>query len=204
MDALRTPAIRHNLLPRTRQRQDQFETHTRLRPHKDMGENTDTRQQDSRHQAQRHRHRNTRLLAGRRPRARHIRLRTATRLHRQGQRHTAGRRNLRSQQHSTEQRPPEPSTVGDKTINICLAAKPVGLVSLKSGDTPSTVIWGGSTLRITEVSPPDPPSGLTTVQHNTGQTTPAKGTTSRLLAQLGQASAIRPSSQASTSTSKNA
>jgi hypothetical protein len=46
-------------------------------------------------------------------------------------------------------------TVGDKTISICLAGKPVGLVSLRSGDTPSTVIWGGSTLRITEVSPPD-------------------------------------------------
>jgi hypothetical protein len=45
--------------------------------------------------------------------------------------------------------------VGDKTIDICLAGKPVGLVSLKSGDTPATVIWGGSTLRITEVSPPD-------------------------------------------------
>jgi hypothetical protein len=46
-------------------------------------------------------------------------------------------------------------TVGDKTISICLAGKPVGLVSLRSGDTPATVIWGGSTLRITEVSPPD-------------------------------------------------
>jgi hypothetical protein len=46
-------------------------------------------------------------------------------------------------------------TVGDKTISICLAGKPVGLVSLRSGDTPSTVIWGNSTLRITEVSPPD-------------------------------------------------
>jgi hypothetical protein len=46
-------------------------------------------------------------------------------------------------------------TVGDKKIDICLAGKPVGLVSLRSGDTPSTVIWGGSTLRITEVSPPD-------------------------------------------------
>jgi hypothetical protein len=45
--------------------------------------------------------------------------------------------------------------VGDKTIDICLAGKPVGLVSLKSGDTPATVIWGGSTLRMTEVSPPD-------------------------------------------------
>jgi hypothetical protein len=46
-------------------------------------------------------------------------------------------------------------TVGDKKIDICLAGKPVGLVSLRSGDTPATVIWGGSTLRITEVSPPD-------------------------------------------------
>jgi hypothetical protein len=46
-------------------------------------------------------------------------------------------------------------TVGDKTISVCLAGKPVGLVSLRSGDTPATVIWGGSTLRITEVSPPD-------------------------------------------------
>jgi hypothetical protein len=46
-------------------------------------------------------------------------------------------------------------TVGDKTISICLAGKPVGLVSIRSGDTPSTVIWGGSTLRVTEVSPPD-------------------------------------------------
>jgi hypothetical protein len=46
-------------------------------------------------------------------------------------------------------------TVGDKKIDICLAGKPVGFVSLRSGDTPSTVIWGGSTLRITEVSPPD-------------------------------------------------
>jgi len=46
-------------------------------------------------------------------------------------------------------------TVGDKTISICLAGKPVGLVSLRSGDTPATVIWGNSTLRITEVSPPD-------------------------------------------------
>jgi hypothetical protein len=46
-------------------------------------------------------------------------------------------------------------TVGDKTISVCLAGKPVGLISLRSGDTPATVIWGGSTLRITEVSPPD-------------------------------------------------
>jgi hypothetical protein len=45
--------------------------------------------------------------------------------------------------------------VGDKTINICLAGKPVGLVSLTSGNRPDKVIWGGSTLRITEVSPPD-------------------------------------------------
>jgi hypothetical protein len=68
--------------------------------------------------------------------------------------------------------------VGDKTINICLATKPVGLVSLKSGDTPSTVIWGGSTLRITEVSPPssiwaDDGAG------QDGADNPNKGTTSR-------------------------
>jgi hypothetical protein len=68
--------------------------------------------------------------------------------------------------------------VGDKTINICLAAKPVGLVSLTSGDTPSTVIWGGSTLRITEVSPPssiwaDDGAG------QDGADNPNKGTTSR-------------------------
>jgi hypothetical protein len=68
--------------------------------------------------------------------------------------------------------------VGDKTINICLAAKPVGLVSLKSGDTPSTVIWGGSRLRITEVSPPssiwaDDGAG------QDGPDNPNKGTTSR-------------------------
>jgi hypothetical protein len=68
--------------------------------------------------------------------------------------------------------------VGDKTINICLAAKPVGLVSLTSGDTPSTVIWGGSTLRITEVSPPssiwaDDGAG------QEGADNPNKGTTSR-------------------------
>jgi hypothetical protein len=68
--------------------------------------------------------------------------------------------------------------VGDKTINVCLTAKPVGLVSLKSGDTPSTVIWGGSTLRITEVSPPssiwaDDGAG------QEGADNPNKGTTSR-------------------------
>jgi hypothetical protein len=68
--------------------------------------------------------------------------------------------------------------VGDKTINICLATKPVGLVSLKSGDTPSTVIWGGSRLRITEVSPPssiwaDDGAG------QDGPDNPNKGTTSR-------------------------
>ncbi|MCS6783915.1 MAG: carboxypeptidase-like regulatory domain-containing protein, partial [Candidatus Caldarchaeum sp.] len=45
--------------------------------------------------------------------------------------------------------------VGDKTVDICLAGKDVGLVSLRSGDTPSTVIWGGSTLRITAVAPPE-------------------------------------------------
>jgi hypothetical protein len=48
-----------------------------------------TRQQDSSHQAQRHRHRNTRLLASRRLRTRHIRLRTAGRLRSQGTGHTA-------------------------------------------------------------------------------------------------------------------
>jgi hypothetical protein len=69
-------------------------------------------------------------------------------------------------------------TVGDKTISICLAGKPVGLVSLRSGDTPATVIWGGSTLRITEVSPPssiwaDDGAG------QEGADNPNKGTTSR-------------------------
>jgi hypothetical protein len=68
--------------------------------------------------------------------------------------------------------------VGDKTIDICIAGKPVGLVSLKSGDTPATVIWGGSTLRITEVSPPldiwaDDGAG------QDGPDNPNKGTTSR-------------------------
>jgi hypothetical protein len=68
--------------------------------------------------------------------------------------------------------------VGDKTIDICIARKPVGLVSLTSGDTPSTVIWGGSTLRITEVSPPsyiwaDDGAG------QDGPDNPNKGTTSR-------------------------
>jgi hypothetical protein len=68
--------------------------------------------------------------------------------------------------------------VGDKTIDICIAGKPVGLVSLKSGDTPATVIWGGSTLRITEVSPPldiwaDDGAG------QEGADNPNKGTTSR-------------------------
>jgi hypothetical protein len=68
--------------------------------------------------------------------------------------------------------------VGDKTIDICIARKPVGLVQLKSGDTPATVIWGGSTLRITEVSPPssiwaDDGAG------QEGPDNPNKGTTSR-------------------------
>ncbi|MEM4305734.1 MAG: hypothetical protein QXD61_07145 [Candidatus Caldarchaeum sp.] len=45
--------------------------------------------------------------------------------------------------------------VGDKVVDICIAGKDVGLVSLGSGDTPSTVFWGGSTLRITAVAPPD-------------------------------------------------
>ncbi|MEM4354357.1 MAG: hypothetical protein QW470_06370, partial [Candidatus Caldarchaeum sp.] len=45
--------------------------------------------------------------------------------------------------------------VGDKVVDLCIVGKDVGLVSLGSGDTPSTVFWGGSTLRITAVAPPD-------------------------------------------------
>ncbi|MEM0444208.1 MAG: carboxypeptidase-like regulatory domain-containing protein [Candidatus Caldarchaeum sp.] len=45
--------------------------------------------------------------------------------------------------------------VGDKVVDVCITGKDVGLVSLRSGDTPSTVFWGGSTLRITSVAPPE-------------------------------------------------
>jgi hypothetical protein len=142
-----------------------------------MGENTDTGQQDSRHQAQRHRHRNTVFwqvgdrelgtydcgpLLGYTVKGSIIPPAGAT----------FGA--------ATFERTTTAGTikVGDKTINICLAAKPVGLVSLKSGDTPSTVIWGGSRLRITEVSPPssiwaDDGAG------QDGPDNPNKGTTSR-------------------------
>jgi hypothetical protein len=66
-------------------------------------------------------------------------------------------------------------TVGDKTINVCPAGKPVGLVSYRSGDTVPTVAWGGSTLRITEVSPP-PSIWYDDGQDRTAQTTPTGNT----------------------------
>ncbi|MEM4294177.1 MAG: carboxypeptidase-like regulatory domain-containing protein [Candidatus Caldarchaeum sp.] len=46
--------------------------------------------------------------------------------------------------------------VGDKAVDVCIVGKDVGLIeTLKSGDTPDKVFWGGSTLRIAEVSPPE-------------------------------------------------
>ncbi|BAJ50413.1 hypothetical protein CSUB_C0553 [Candidatus Caldarchaeum subterraneum] len=68
-------------------------------------------------------------------------------------------------------------TVGDKTVNICISGKPVGLVTVTSGDTPSTVIWGGSTLVIDEVSPP-PSIWYNDGTGQAGADNPNRGTTS--------------------------
>jgi hypothetical protein len=69
-------------------------------------------------------------------------------------------------------------TVGDKTVNVCPVGKPVGLVSYRSGDTVPTVAWGGSTLRITEVSPP-PSIWYDDGAGQDGADNPNRGTTSQ-------------------------
>jgi len=68
-------------------------------------------------------------------------------------------------------------TVGDKTVDVCIAGKPVGLVTVTSGDTPSTVIWGGSSLVIDEVSPP-PSIWYNDGTGQAGADNPNRGTTS--------------------------
>lgn len=68
-------------------------------------------------------------------------------------------------------------TIGDKTVPVCLAGKPVGLVTVTSGDTPSTVIWGGSSLVIDEVSPP-PSIWYNDGTGQAGADNPNRGTTS--------------------------
>jgi hypothetical protein len=69
-------------------------------------------------------------------------------------------------------------TVGDKTVNVCPVGKPVGLVTYRSGDTVQTVAWGGSTLRITEVSPP-PSIWYDDGAGQDGADNPNRGTTSQ-------------------------
>jgi hypothetical protein len=69
-------------------------------------------------------------------------------------------------------------TVGDKTVNVCPVGKPVGLVSYRSGDTVPTVAWGGSALRITEVSPP-PSIWYDDGAGQDGADNPNRGTTSQ-------------------------
>ncbi|MEM3110755.1 MAG: carboxypeptidase regulatory-like domain-containing protein, partial [Candidatus Caldarchaeum sp.] len=68
-------------------------------------------------------------------------------------------------------------TVGDKTVNVCIVGKPVGLVTVASGDTPSTVIWGNSSLVIDEVSPP-PSIWYNDGTGQAGADNPNRGTTS--------------------------
>ncbi|MEM3081599.1 MAG: carboxypeptidase-like regulatory domain-containing protein, partial [Nitrososphaerota archaeon] len=67
--------------------------------------------------------------------------------------------------------------IGDKTVEICLAGKPVGLVSYRSGSTVPTVVWGGSTLVIDEVSPP-PSIWYNDGTGQAGADNPNRGTTS--------------------------
>ena len=67
--------------------------------------------------------------------------------------------------------------VGDKTIPVCPVNKPVGLVSYRSGSTVPSVVWGGSTLVIDEVSPP-PSIWYNDGTGQAGADNPNRGTTS--------------------------
>ncbi|GBC70039.1 hypothetical protein HRbin01_01747 [archaeon HR01] len=79
--------------------------------------------------------------------------------------------------------------IGDKTVEICLAEKPVGLVRYTSGSTVPTVVWGtswtglhldphsGSRIVIEEVSPP-PSIWYNDGTGQAGADNPNRGTTS--------------------------